>query len=82
VMLTRLPGLMDELETLINSDPTQKDRLSPWVAAAVSNLSIIARARDAIDTYQPWAAGMESEYVNYSKEIEKEFPQKASMHFA
>ncbi len=76
LILCGLPDLLDELERLIQSDPKQKEKLSAWVARVFSDLGVIARARHELDRYQPWAAGMDQEYVNYEKEIKGEFGRK------
>lgn len=76
LFLCGLPYLMDEFEQLIQSDPKQKERLSPWVARVFSDLGIMARARHEIDIYQPWAAGIMNAYVEYEKEIKEEFLKK------
>lgn len=79
LFLYGLPYLMDELERLIQSDPKQKERLSPWVARIFSDLGVMARARYEIDIYQPWAEGIMNAYVEYEKEIKDNFAKKFSM---
>ena len=76
LFLCGLPYILDELERLIESDSKEKERLSSWVARVLSDLGVIARSRHEIDIYQPWAAGMDHEFVNYEKEIIEEFAMK------
>jgi hypothetical protein len=76
LFLCGLPGLMDELERLVQSDPSQKERLSVWVARIFSDLGVIARALHELDIYQPWAAVMDHAFVEYEKDIKEEFAKK------
>lgn len=76
LFLCGLPGLMDELERLIQSDSKQKERTSAWVARVLSDLGVIARAGHELDIYQPWAAGMDHALLDYEKDIKAEFEKK------
>jgi len=76
LFLVGLPNLMDELERLVQSDPKQKEKLSPWVANVASDLGVIARAWHEIDLYQPWAAAFDHGLVDYKEEIERGFSKK------
>jgi hypothetical protein len=76
LLLCGLPGLMDELERLIQSNPQRKERISAWVAHVLSDLGVITRARHELDIYQPWAAGMDHALLDYDKDIKAEFAEK------
>lgn len=44
-----------------------------------SDLGVIARSRHEIDLYQPWAAGMDEAFVDYKKDIQKDFAKKFTL---
>ncbi len=77
LQLVGLPGLMDEIEYLVQSDPKEKAMLSPWVAREVSDLGLVARALHELEIYQPWAAGFDHVWATEcGTEIEAEFPRR------
>ena len=73
-----LPGIMDEIEYLVQKDPKEKAKLSPWVARVFSDLGLIAHLRHELDIYQLWAAGYEQAYVGHRTAIEEEISQRFS----
>lgn len=73
--LLGLPGLMDEIERLIESDPKEKGRISAWIAKVFADIGLIARIRHELDIYQPWAAGFNNAYVDHRDAIGKDFPR-------
>ncbi|TVY46706.1 hypothetical protein LOCC1_G004658 [Lachnellula occidentalis] len=73
--LLTLPGLMDEIEYLAQKDPTEKAKISPWVAGVLSDLGLIAHLRHELDIYLPWAAGYDHAYVDHRAAIEGDFPR-------
>ena len=76
--LLSLPGLMDEIEHLIETDPKEKAKISSWVAGNYSDLGLIARVKHELELYQPWAAGFDHAYVDFREEIEKDFPRRVA----
>jgi hypothetical protein len=74
--LLSLPGLVDEIEHHIQSDPKEKAKISLWVARIFGELGLIARIRHELDIYQPWASGFDSGYADYQDEVEKDFPRR------
>jgi len=74
--LLSLPGLMDEIEHHIQSDPKEKAKISLWVARIFGELGLITRIRHELDIYQPWASGFDSGYAEYRDEVEKDFPRR------
>ena len=56
LFLLGLPSLMDEIEHVLETDPTEKSRISSWVAGVFSDLGLIARLQHELEIYQPWAA--------------------------
>ncbi|KAH6664243.1 hypothetical protein B0J14DRAFT_608129 [Halenospora varia] len=74
-----LPGLIDEIEKIIENDPHEKAKISSWVAGVFSELGFIARLQHELEIYLPWAASFEHEYVTYKEEIEKDFPRRAAV---
>jgi hypothetical protein len=76
LFLLGFPNLMDEIETLIESDLKEKAKISAWIGRVFSDLGLIARIRHEIDIYHPWAAGFEHEYVTQRSTIEKGFPRR------
>jgi len=77
--LLGLPGLMDEIEHHIQSDPKEKAKISSWVARVFSELGLIARIRHELEIYQPWASGFDNGYAEFRDEIEKDFPRRFSV---
>ncbi|OJD16961.1 hypothetical protein AJ78_02895 [Emergomyces pasteurianus Ep9510] len=61
LFLCRLPDLADEIERLVNSDPKEKAKFSPFVTDMFSDLGLLAGALREVNTYFPWAAGMEQQ---------------------
>lgn len=51
--------LTNELERAIEEKPTNKSMLSPLLAKLVADFGIIGRALHGINSYQPWASGVE-----------------------
>jgi hypothetical protein len=74
--LLSLPGLVDEIEHHVQSDPKEKAKISLWVARIFGELGLIARIRHELDIYQPWASGFDSGYAEYRDEVEKDFPRR------
>ncbi|KAI1952734.1 hypothetical protein LOZ57_000814 [Ophidiomyces ophidiicola] len=61
LFLVRLPDLMDELEQFIQSNKTEKARLSEWILNELSDLGLIAGALHQVSLYQPWAASLDTQ---------------------
>jgi hypothetical protein len=61
VFLTQLPNLVDELQRCVDHDPSQKGRMSSYVAEYFSDLALIAQLIRQVKTFFPWAAGLEME---------------------
>lgn len=66
-----LPGLVDELDRTIQTDPKAKERISTWLANLYSELGVIAASMHQIEIYQPWAAAMEMQEAEMREEIDK-----------
>ncbi|PGH35131.1 hypothetical protein GX50_02053 [[Emmonsia] crescens] len=64
LFLCRLPDLTDEIERLVNSDPKEKAKFSSAVTDMFSDLGLLAGALREVNTYFPWAAGMEQQKAN------------------
>ncbi|KAF2653027.1 hypothetical protein K491DRAFT_24362 [Lophiostoma macrostomum CBS 122681] len=54
-----LHALLDEMEHLTHKHPFLGSELSPWAAAEISDLSILAECQQEIHTYQPLAYRIE-----------------------
>jgi hypothetical protein len=78
LQLLGLSGLMDEIEHHIQSDPTEKAKISSWAAGMFSDLGLIARIRHELEIYQPWASGFDNGYAEFQDEIEKDFPRRVA----
>lgn len=48
-----LHNLLDELERVLQSDKKQRERISPWVAHILSDLTVIAELERQMSLYQP-----------------------------
>ncbi|KAK2808756.1 hypothetical protein FQN50_004428 [Emmonsiellopsis sp. PD_5] len=79
LFLCRLPDLMDEIERLIESDPKEKEKMSNLVANTFSDLGLLASTLREINTYHPWASGMESEAAKCMAEIDKNLRTQLSL---
>jgi len=53
VFLCGLDNITDELERVIRSDPKNRDRLSSWLAQALSNLSLLGEIKRQIGLLKP-----------------------------
>lgn len=56
LFLLDLGILMDELDRLLESEPTAKELVSSWAADKISDLAVISQCIQQIKLYQPWAA--------------------------
>jgi hypothetical protein len=65
-----LSDILDQLEHLALDDPSQKSRLSTLVSDVISDLGLLAQARDELEGYQPWAAGMDYEFAKVHVKLE------------
>ncbi|KAL2852486.1 hypothetical protein BJY01DRAFT_91539 [Aspergillus pseudoustus] len=74
--LTAMPVLVDELERLLRSEPRARAMLTPFVSAALGDLSIIAQCLHQSKLYQPWAWTWESSLVKRREELEKRYFQR------
>ena len=73
------PGLIDEIEHHIQSDPKEKVKISSWMARVFSKLGLIARIQHELELYQPWASGLKYQYEEYRDEIETHFSRRFSV---
>ena len=49
------PTLMDGLNSLLESEPQAKAMITPFVASAIGELSILSECLHQLEIYQPWA---------------------------
>lgn len=61
----RMPVVMDDLERLLDSDPTSKDLVSQCIAGIISDLSILSQCFKQLESYQPWARGFDEAMPDY-----------------
>ena len=64
------PGLVDEFDRTIQTDPKAKERISTWLANLYSDLDVVAASIQQIEIYQPWAAVMEMQQATMRDEID------------
>ena len=76
LFLLGLPGLMDEMEYLVQSDPKEKAAMSSWVAQVFSDLGLIAQFHHELDIYQLWAAGFDHGFAKLEGDIQKDFAKR------
>ncbi|KAF2164008.1 hypothetical protein M409DRAFT_68229 [Zasmidium cellare ATCC 36951] len=75
----RFTNVLDELQRKIDSEQQVKDLISPFVAAGISDLAIIAECMRQLESYQPWAnmfedqAGSESVLARYGSPADNRF---------
>lgn len=53
LFFARLPMIVDELERMLNAEPMAKDRVSPYIAKVVGDLSIIPHYLRQLEIYRP-----------------------------
>ncbi|KAK4499316.1 hypothetical protein PRZ48_009829 [Zasmidium cellare] len=68
----RFTNVLDELQRKIDSEPQVKKLISPYVAAEISDLAIIAECMRQLESYQPWANMFEDQAVQREDAIEAE----------
>jgi hypothetical protein len=60
------------LEHLILDQPSQKVRISTWVYRILSDIGLLAQARDEFESFQPWVAVMDYEFEKVQDKLEIE----------
>ncbi|KAL2277788.1 hypothetical protein FJTKL_15217 [Diaporthe vaccinii] len=78
LFLARFTIVMDELDRLINSEPTAKEIISAHVASIIGDLSIIAQCMHQLELYQPWANGFEFQSVDYEERLRKAYSEQST----
>ncbi|RAH82836.1 hypothetical protein BO86DRAFT_310613 [Aspergillus japonicus CBS 114.51] len=53
--LAGVPLIIDEVERLLKNEPGARDLITPWLAALIGDLSILAKCLEQLILYQPWA---------------------------
>ncbi|PYI31035.1 hypothetical protein BP00DRAFT_344632 [Aspergillus indologenus CBS 114.80] len=53
--LAGVPLIIDEVERLLENEPGARDLITPWLAALIGDISILAKCLDQLRLYQPWA---------------------------
>ncbi|KAL8726818.1 MAG: hypothetical protein Q9181_005915 [Wetmoreana brouardii] len=76
VTLWLLDTLLDEIERKLRSDKTFRERVSPWVARVVSDLSLLGEIRRQIGLLRPGPATIE---VISREEQHKEFARRMEL---
>ncbi|KAG8159806.1 hypothetical protein KVR01_010443 [Diaporthe batatas] len=78
LFLVRFTIIMDELDRLINSEPTAKEMIAAHVASTIADLSIIAQCMHQLELYQPWANGFETQDLEYSERHKKAYSEQST----
>ncbi|KAK5017276.1 hypothetical protein LTR39_001635, partial [Cryomyces antarcticus] len=78
LFLVGLNTLMDELERLTQSEQKAKELLSPWVARAVSDLSVMSQCLHQLHLYQPWAVSIETGIDMRRDELRADYDKETS----
>lgn len=73
LILLNLGILMDELDRLVESEPTAKELVSSWVADKISDLAVISQCIQQIKLYQPWAALFENRMVENEDVLNEDY---------
>ncbi|KAF1993897.1 hypothetical protein P154DRAFT_47978 [Amniculicola lignicola CBS 123094] len=76
LFLLGLPNVVDELEHLLQSEPTAKKLISFHIGELISDLAVISEATRQLKIYLPWARGFENAMADREAELQKEFAQK------
>ncbi|KAL2853042.1 hypothetical protein BJX68DRAFT_265279 [Aspergillus pseudodeflectus] len=71
--LITMPVLVDELERLLQAEPSARAMLTPTVSAMVGDLSILSQCWRQINSYQPWAWTWESTLIKRRDELESQY---------
>ncbi|MCJ1315361.1 hypothetical protein MMC15_000678 [Xylographa vitiligo] len=59
LFLHGLPNIMDDLDTVLRNDATQRSLISPFVAERISKLAVLTESLRQLSLYQPWSSSME-----------------------
>lgn len=73
LFLLDLGILMDELDRLLESEPTAKELVSSWVADKISDLAVISQCIQQIKLYHPWAALFEDKMAEHEDVIIEDY---------
>ena len=81
LFLHGLTNIMDDLDTLLRNDATQKSLVSPFVAESISKLAVLAESLRQLNLYQPWSSSMEFDDTA-SREEFKTFYNNATSRYS
>jgi hypothetical protein len=78
LFLMRMPFVVDELERLLEAEPTARNLVSAHIAAQIGNLSIISQCLRQLEMYQPWARGFENALPDKADALKDEFAKSSA----
>ena len=75
LFVARIPAVVDELNHLLQSEPSAQDLISSHIAGIIGNLSIISQCLRQLELYQPWANGFDIAFQDWRDDIQIEFAE-------
>ncbi|MCJ1385502.1 hypothetical protein MMC17_008625 [Xylographa soralifera] len=81
LFLHGLPNIMDDLDTVLRNDASQRTLASPFVAERISKLAVLAESLRQLGLYQPWSSSMEFDDTA-SREEFKTFYNNATSRYS
>ncbi|KAF7898880.1 uncharacterized protein EAF01_008093 [Botrytis porri] len=74
-----LPAIMDEIKHMIEEDLELKAKITPWVSRVVSNLGLIFRLRQEIDSYLPLVTSFPMEKETHKDWLKNDLRDRCSV---
>ena len=75
LFVARIPAVVDELNHLLQSEPSAQDLISSHIAGIIGDLSIISQCLRQLEIYQPWANGFDIAFPDWRAGIQIEFAE-------
>ena len=75
LFVARIPAVVDELNHLLQSEPSAQDLISSHIAGIIGDLSIISQCLRQLELYQPWANGFDIAFQDWRDGIQIEFAE-------
>ncbi|KAJ3535329.1 hypothetical protein NM208_g7175 [Fusarium decemcellulare] len=76
LFLAGLPLVVDELERLLQAEPSAQELVSGYVMQVIGDISIISQCSQQLQLYQPWAQNFENAAVEWDDDIKNDFAQR------
>jgi hypothetical protein len=71
-----MPLVIDEIERLIESEPSARELLSSTIRGFFGDLSIISQCLNQLGLYHPWARSFQAEAAERDEILKKEYAER------